>query len=396
MPLVIEDRVQENTSSSGTGAITLEGALAGFRSFSSVCQIGDTVYCCVVAVDNNGSPIGQWEVGLYTYTAANTLSRTTVLSSSAANLVVNFAPGQKRIFLDLPAYQIKQFTNSGTVNPTPTPPPSGGGTTPPPSTSTLWPYGRDANLYNNIVFQDEFNGVALDSTKWHTHIWYMRSRNDPINYDVSNSCLNIWPQIDPNQLGNGYNGFFERTFTSDSKFAHQHGYFEARIKLNRGYGLFPAWWLFNHQLTEGTLHTEIDIMEAYPGSDPTNLPGWSTGGPTWGPTDVSFTVWNNQITEEQAGQHRLYHTLGTRDLYSDFHVYACEWDRTGVTFFFDGQQVGSKIFVNQDNFNVRPMYLLLDGWYGRQSGIPNSSQTPQGKSNSMQVDYVRVWPLKNP
>lgn len=60
MALVIEDRVRESTTTTGTGAITLGGAVAGFRAFSSVMANGDTTWYAVIL------PAGDWETGIGT------------------------------------------------------------------------------------------------------------------------------------------------------------------------------------------------------------------------------------------------------------------------------------------------------------------------------------------
>jgi len=97
MALKLADRVRETTTSTGTGAITLGGAVAGFVSFSSVLSTNDTTYYVIV------SPTAtDWEVGVGTY-SSNTLTRTTVLDSSNSNALVNFAIGTKAVFIAQPA-----------------------------------------------------------------------------------------------------------------------------------------------------------------------------------------------------------------------------------------------------------------------------------------------------
>lgn len=92
MPLVVKDRVMETTSSTGTGTITLGGAVAGFQSFSVIGN-GNTTYYAIVG----GT---EWEIGLGTYTSAGTtLSRTTVLESSNGGSLVNFSAGTKNVFV---------------------------------------------------------------------------------------------------------------------------------------------------------------------------------------------------------------------------------------------------------------------------------------------------------
>jgi len=104
MSFQIQDRVQETTTTTGTGALSLGGAVAGFRAFSSVCANGDTFYYALQSVSSTGVPVGAWEVGIGTYnTSGNTLSRTTVLASSNSNAVVSLTAGTTQVWLDLPA-----------------------------------------------------------------------------------------------------------------------------------------------------------------------------------------------------------------------------------------------------------------------------------------------------
>ncbi|WP_423381480.1 hypothetical protein [Burkholderia sp. LMG 32019] len=104
MAFQLQDRVQETTTSTGTGALSLVGAMTGFRSFSSVCANGDTFYYGLQAVTGAGVPSGNWEIGIGTYNASgNTLSRTTVLASSNGGAAVNLAAGTTQVWIDLPA-----------------------------------------------------------------------------------------------------------------------------------------------------------------------------------------------------------------------------------------------------------------------------------------------------
>lgn len=98
MALVIADRVRESTTTTGTGTITLAGAVAGFQSFSVIGN-GNTTYYAI-----SDSVAGTWEVGIGTYTSAGTtLARNTVLESSNAGALVNFAAGTKDVFCTQPA-----------------------------------------------------------------------------------------------------------------------------------------------------------------------------------------------------------------------------------------------------------------------------------------------------
>jgi hypothetical protein len=98
MPLVVRDRVQETSTTTGTGTFTLAGASTGFQSFSAIGN-GNTTYYTIAA--QGGS---QWEVGIGTYTSSGTtLSRDTVLSSSASGAKVDFSAGVKNVFVTYPA-----------------------------------------------------------------------------------------------------------------------------------------------------------------------------------------------------------------------------------------------------------------------------------------------------
>jgi hypothetical protein len=98
MPLVVRDRVNETSTTVGTGTFTLAGAVTGFQSFSAIGN-GNTTYYTIVL--QGGS---EWEVGLGTYTSSGTtLSRDTVLSSSAGGSKVSFSAGTKNVFCDYPA-----------------------------------------------------------------------------------------------------------------------------------------------------------------------------------------------------------------------------------------------------------------------------------------------------
>ncbi len=106
MAFIVADRVQETSTTTGVGALALDGASTGFQAFSAVAAVGDTCYYAIVAVDAGGAPTGAWEVGLGTYSAADTLTRTTVIVSSNANAAVDLAAGTKNVFVTAAAQQV--------------------------------------------------------------------------------------------------------------------------------------------------------------------------------------------------------------------------------------------------------------------------------------------------
>ena len=97
MALVVKDRVQETSSTTGTGTFTLAGAVTGFETFSGSIGNGNTTFYTIT----NGA---EWEVGLGTV-AAGTLARTTVYQSSNSDALVDFSAGAKNVFCTYPADQ---------------------------------------------------------------------------------------------------------------------------------------------------------------------------------------------------------------------------------------------------------------------------------------------------
>lgn len=96
MAIVLKDRVKETTTTTGTGTITLAGAVSGFQSFAAIGDGNETFYTIAGG--------GEWEVGIGTYTSSGTtLSRDTVLDSSNSGSLVNFSAGTKDVFVTYPA-----------------------------------------------------------------------------------------------------------------------------------------------------------------------------------------------------------------------------------------------------------------------------------------------------
>jgi hypothetical protein len=100
MALIIDDCVVESTTTTGTGAITLAGAITGFKTFASRMADADVCYYLIEAIDGSGNRTGEWETGLGTYgSAGGTITRTSVHKSSNGDAAVNFSAGTKRIMI---------------------------------------------------------------------------------------------------------------------------------------------------------------------------------------------------------------------------------------------------------------------------------------------------------
>jgi hypothetical protein len=145
MALVLADRVQETTVTTGTGTITLAGAVTGFQTFAVVGN-GNTTYYTLVSGSN-------WESGIGTYsTSGPTLARTTILASSNAGSPITLS-GISNVFLTGPASRsvLRDGSNILTLN--------AGTTTVPPLD-----FQAGTNLTTPLAGAMEYDGKVLYAT----------------------------------------------------------------------------------------------------------------------------------------------------------------------------------------------------------------------------------------
>ena len=116
MALVINDRVKVNSTATGNSQSTFainNSVLTGFETFASGIGVGNTTYYCIF---NQGT--NEFEIGLGTLSSTTNLQRTTIISSSNSDNVVDFQLGTKDVFCTLPASKAVYLDASG--NPVPT------------------------------------------------------------------------------------------------------------------------------------------------------------------------------------------------------------------------------------------------------------------------------------
>ena len=112
MALVINDRVKETTTTTGTGAVSLAGAVTGFETFAAGIGNSNTVYYCIAHQDQ-----AEFEVGLGTLDGdSSDLTRTTVISSSNSDSAVDFSAGTKDVFCTIPASKLVFEDGSDNLN----------------------------------------------------------------------------------------------------------------------------------------------------------------------------------------------------------------------------------------------------------------------------------------
>lgn len=147
-------------------------------------------------------------------------------------------------------------------------------------------------------------------------------------------------------------------------FAQAYGYFEARIRYTGGNGLWPAFWM---DPADYVWPPEIDILEAYPNT--TAWPGRSRL--------TSTLIYGPSL------QHQIVHDAGY-DLSGGWHTYGLDWRSGSMTFYLDGQSIGS---ITQ-NVPSKAFYMVIDLAVGNWSA-PADGTTPN--NSVMQIDYVRAY-----
>ena len=111
MALVINDRVKETSTTSGTGNITLGGVTAGQGNvtFNSGIGTGNTTYYCIFEQGSN-----LFEIGLGTLSGSTTLERTTVINnSSGSTSKISFSGATLDVFCTMPAAKTVYLDASG-------------------------------------------------------------------------------------------------------------------------------------------------------------------------------------------------------------------------------------------------------------------------------------------
>lgn len=240
----------------------------------------------------------------------------------------------------------------------------------------------------NLVWADEFtqaDGTPPDSAKWGYDIGGGGWGNQELQYYTArtNNARIEGGQLVIEAHQENYGG---RTNTSarlltKGKASWTYGRFEARLKLPRGQGIWPAFWMLGANIDAAKWPGcgEIDIMENI-GREPTVVhgtihgPGYAGGNAIGGATNLSGAA-----------------------VADAFHVFAVEWEVNRIRWFMDGQQYFTVTPANLPPGTTwvftQPQFLLLNvAVGGLWPGYPDATTTfPQ----RMTVDYVRVYARSN-
>lgn len=259
----------------------------------------------------------------------------------------------------------------------------------------LWPFGVAAQKQPKpqsgwqLVWQDEFNGKSLDTSRWNVLI-RETSKHGELQYYVPDEVYleNGYLKIRSRVRKYGSMEYTSGRLDTDGKFAPVYGRFEIRAKLPGGQGLWPAHWLYPQErdwIMEKTMedavsagkerlipeerpwYTEIDIME-FLGHEPTVLYG-----------TIHYCAFDG-TRRSSSGTWR-----GTVDYTKDFHIYALEWEPDSIRWYIDG----NLIHATTNGIPHKPHYIILNTAIGGSwPGNPDSTTVfPQYHD----IDYVRVY-----
>jgi beta-glucanase (GH16 family) len=227
---------------------------------------------------------------------------------------------------------------------------------------------------------DEFDGTALDDSKWLPYLTYWKGRPpsqfEPKNVSVSNGTLKLRSTAMVDSLAEVKDPekdiWVASACVSSKKPTASFGYYEARIKASR-LSMTSSFWF------QGK-YSEIDVVE-------------QLGDPLKNPDDRNFMLMNTHSfkggwDKDEATPARWKMPSGAAD---GFHVYGVWWkDKDTIWFYHDGKKTAE---VKTRCEFLEPMFLFFDTEVFTWSGLPGIESLKDPKRNTMEVDWVRSWKL---
>jgi beta-glucanase (GH16 family) len=246
-----------------------------------------------------------------------------------------------------------------------------------------------------LVWNDEFNGPngsPVDSSKWvlenggngwgNQELEYYTGR--PQNSYQQDGSLVIKVREEKYSGPDGVTrNYTSARLKTQGKFSQTYGRFEARIKIPRGQGIWPAFWMLGSDVEKQGWPAcgEIDIMENI-GKEPALVHG-TIHGPGYSGT---------------GGIGSPFALPGDPLFGDDFHVYAVEWEPAAIRFYVDSHlyatRTPSGLPKGTSWVYDHPFFLLLNVAVG--GNWPGSPDVTSVFPQTMLVDYVRVYKLATP
>lgn len=241
-----------------------------------------------------------------------------------------------------------------------------------------------------LFWSDEFNGVkgsSVDSKIWKHDLggggwgnneleFYTNSTKNTYQDGTGNLVIKAIKETTKDGCWYGNCDYTSGRILTKGTLERQYGRFEARIRIPKGQGLWPAFWMLGSNIgtTNWPICGEIDILENI-GKEPKTVHGTIHGPGYSGANGIGMPY------------------SGDQDFSNGFHVYALEWEPEEIRWYVDGNLYqtrtpkdlpeGSKWVYDHEFFIILNL-AVGGGWPGN----PNSSSVfPQ----SMKVDYVRVY-----
>jgi beta-glucanase (GH16 family) len=250
------------------------------------------------------------------------------------------------------------------------------------------------------VFADEFNEPRLTLANWWTRYIYNNGMQDTLNDErqrfrenknhvMTGSSL----QLTARKVPSANPRFQYESGMIRSKMTFKYGYYEARLKMPAGLGVWPAFWLNSDADANGKMSwpPEIDILE-FVNNGKDDRPDMMHMGAVSRAKKGEPDVWNRKVlfTDTTVRKNYYYAPFKFPDA---FHVYSLLWDTDDtVTWFVDGKKLFTVSYkwVLASGKDAPYAHVLLNlsiggKWAGRY-GIDDAA-FPQ----SLDVDYVRVY-----
>jgi beta-glucanase (GH16 family) len=228
-----------------------------------------------------------------------------------------------------------------------------------------------------LAWQDEFNGTALDTSKWNIEVNGDGGGNNELQYytarpeNVRVTGGNL--VIEARKEAYGGKQYTSGRITTQNKASWTFGRMEARIKIPTGKGTWPAFWMLGNAISSvgWPAGGEIDIMEHI------NTEAFIHGTIHWA---------------DQNNNHASYGNPSGNLDFSQYHVYAVEWDTSAIRWYVDGVKYNEANIaggINGTSEFQSPFFLLFNLAVGGDwPGGPDASTV---FPNQMLVDYVRVY-----
>jgi beta-glucanase (GH16 family) len=251
-----------------------------------------------------------------------------------------------------------------------------------------------------LAFNDEFNGTALNRDKWFTRMVYAAGTMDRLNdekqryrdndnHRVANGVLSLVARkvssTDPE--GINYEGGMIR-----SDWTTRYGYFEARVRMPAGLGVWPGFWLNSDVSAAGRLAwpPEIDIFE-FVNNGVEDTPNMLHSNVRTNPGVASILTYADPAFNTTWAAY-----VAPFNFTESWHTVGALWDPTQVTLYLDGRKIYTRgyTWTYADGTLAGTAHILLNfavggAWAGRH-GIDDSA-FPQ----AMQVDWVRAYQRVN-